>query len=79
MDRIQVTYEVAHSIAQGKNPERTVQAKKKYNNKEDIESAEILLDSEVPATCDSVAQKLGDSEIRVNPNDLTVFQVNFKA
>ena len=78
MDKIQSAYEIAHSIAQSQEPEKIVSAKKISHSAQKIETAIIVMDSDVGTEYEAVAEKFEDTEIRVNPNDLTVFRVNFQ-
>ena len=77
MDKIQVAYELAHSSAQEQEPEKTITSKKMALTKKKVEIAVIVMDSDIHTEYEAVAEKFPDSEIRVNPNDLTVFRVNF--
>ncbi len=77
MDRIQFTYELTHSRAQDMPPEKSIKAKKTYHEEENVWSATFTLDSEISTDVEATAIKFKKSEIRINPNDLTVFRVDF--
>jgi Mg2+/Co2+ transporter CorC len=74
---IERVYNIAHGKAQDSIPEKYTIAVKSNEEKDGVESAIVNLDSDIPCICETQAKTFGITEIRVNPNDLTVFQVSF--